>query len=816
MPTPLSLAILSDLRREAGLSQADMGRLCGLTGRRSHQTAGAWERGEYAPAATRRVDFMHYLWDGLGLRRDAARFEEVWDLLAKRWGWAGIDDNEWRAMTRLPRPAWQQADAEPGDRPPPFQAPALIPHFIGREATIKELAALLTGPDSPHTVALVGMGGVGKTTLATHVAHALRSYFSGGVLWATVATAHPLQILQMWAQTLGYDFSGITDLENRGAAMRGILADRQLLIVLDDVRSVDVVRPLLPGTSSCAVLMTMRDQDIATVLNVNLFTLRELQLSEGLALLARLIGEERMSTDRPAAHTICSILEGYPLAIEIIGKLLSRNPWQSLSEIASRLQNATQRLDQLKLKNLSVRASFDVSWHALSEALSERFVTLGVFAGRAFDLPAVAAIGQSRIELATEEMVTLVALSLVNVDSDGFFRQHPLLADYALEQMNEQTALYTRFSDYYLAFCQMPTTDDRQLEHAMSNIMAAMTAAHQLGQGATVIEYALALAAPWLRCAWYDEARQGYALAVDSARPNNVPTTLATLFVNWGMVCSDQGDFAEAERHLTAAVELATTHALPASLADAQFHLIRIALERGDYEEVDELITACQQVRVALHDRVGLARVYHHRALLLYRNGEYRQAKQLGEEALAIQQTEQDTLGLLLTLRLLADVAISEKDFAVAKQHCQHALQLATPTTYRSELAETYYSLATIHRLLNEAEQAWRYAADAYHHFVQIGNRWFQAYTLYEQSKIKQLVGELPAALALGLKSLDLLSDLGDTYNRVNCLLQLGDLYRQFEQVSEAERLWGEGMTLAQSIHHPKIDEFHKRLMKPP
>jgi DNA-binding SARP family transcriptional activator len=112
---------------------------------------------------------------------------------------------------------------------PPFQAPATLLHFVGREDEMAALRDALFRAGNAPVFAIVGMGGAGKSTFATHLAHTLRSDFPDGVLWANVATGDPLDVLSTWARALGYDFSTLSDLENRAAALRGVLADKQIV-----------------------------------------------------------------------------------------------------------------------------------------------------------------------------------------------------------------------------------------------------------------------------------------------------------------------------------------------------------------------------------------------------------------------------------------------------------------------------------------------------------------------------------------------------------------------------------------------------------
>ena len=172
MPDAVRLDILRTLREEAGLSQTDMARHCGLQGRQSHQTAGAWERGTMTPHVSRRGRVMLYLWDRLRLRQDPVRFEAVWAILVEEWDWEPINDGEWRQFTHVARTgippvtttiistvAAPASVAHESSSPPiPFQAPALTPHFVGREALLGQLSEHLLAPIAPRIVAKPRLG----------------------------------------------------------------------------------------------------------------------------------------------------------------------------------------------------------------------------------------------------------------------------------------------------------------------------------------------------------------------------------------------------------------------------------------------------------------------------------------------------------------------------------------------------------------------------------------------------------------------------------------------------------------------------------
>ncbi|MFI0405891.1 AfsR/SARP family transcriptional regulator [Actinomadura sp. 3N508] len=343
----------------------------------------------------------------------------------------------------------RDAAPEPPPLPPPAQLPPDIPDFTGRSAEVVDLAETLiagrgTARNRTVSVATVaGMGGLGKTTVAIHVAHQIASFFPDGQLYANLRgdsanPADPTEVICRFLRTLGMSGAGIPpSLDERVALFRSRLAGKKILVVLDNAAGEPQVRPLLPGTPEAAVLITSRTA-LLGLEGAKLLNLDVLTSAQAVQLIATVIGEQRVAAEPDAAVEIAELCGHVPLAVRIAAaRLLGRGHW-TLAHLADLLREERRRLDELVAGDLEVRAGFEMSYRLLPAEARRVFRLIGLLHAPDFASWTVAALLDRPMAEVQRHLETLIDAHLVGitgVDETGQlrYRLHDLLRLYARE-----------------------------------------------------------------------------------------------------------------------------------------------------------------------------------------------------------------------------------------------------------------------------------------------------------------------------------------------------------------------------------------------
>ncbi|MFC1415594.1 AfsR/SARP family transcriptional regulator [Streptacidiphilus cavernicola] len=506
----------------------------------------------------------------------------------------------------------------------PSQLPSDIPDFIGRADTVDYLLRALTEAQQGSAVgvhALSGLGGVGKTTLAVHVAHRARESFPDGQLYADLngtqsVPADPADVLAQFLTALGTAPDQLPErLDQRSSLLRSLLADRSVLMLLDNARDADQVRPLLPGTSGNAVLVTSRTRP-AELPGVRLLDVGALEQDEAVSLLAAVAGPGRIADEEPAARALVNACALLPLAVRIVAARLAARPSWTVGSLLARLEDQRRRLDELRVGSLAVEATFQLGYQQLTERQARAFRLLALPDGPSLPVLGAATVLGGREREAEELAESLVDAGLLEADGAGRYRYHDLLRLFArsraeaedgaelcggvplvlLERLLERVcdAWRTLIGDQTLTWRLHPGTSGTagqgvlsgtgglgsgqapglapgfadedsawgwlRAERQLVPAVAEQVLRHTPAQGLRAV---VDLLIGWIWLFENEAAAQGFApvlaFALDTAREQDDPRSTGRLAYLTGLLAALAGRTAEAEQHLRDALELLET-----------------------------------------------------------------------------------------------------------------------------------------------------------------------------------------------------------------------------------------------------------------
>ncbi|WP_248958672.1 AfsR/SARP family transcriptional regulator [Sphaerisporangium perillae] len=354
------------------------------------------------------------------------------------------------------------APPQPPDRADPQAAAPAVPNvpgmlptdiadFTGRTKQVEDIRQrlMLASEDRSRfavpIIVIVGKPGVGKTTIAVHASHAVGERFPHGQLFADLHGAasrptSPMQVLERFLRVLGVAGTAIPDgLEERAEMYRALLADRKMLIVLDDAGSESQVLPLLPGSPSSAVIMTSRSRlaGLAGAVHVDV---EIFDSDQSVNLLSRIAGIERVQSEIEAAEALAELCGHLPLALRIAGARLSARQHWSIEQLVSRLEDETRRLDELKHGEMGIRASISLTYDSVSEDARRLFRRLTVLDSQIFSAWVSAALLDQPLAIAQDLLDDLADAQLIETTGVGYgvhsqYRFHDLIRVFARERL---------------------------------------------------------------------------------------------------------------------------------------------------------------------------------------------------------------------------------------------------------------------------------------------------------------------------------------------------------------------------------------------
>ncbi|MFF3644003.1 BTAD domain-containing putative transcriptional regulator [Streptomyces sp. NPDC002564] len=726
----------------------------------------------------------------------------------------GLKELQHRILQADPALAEPSAPAqEPTSSPVrPAQLPATVPDFTGRASFVDELSDILSTAEGRVMAvsALAGIGGVGKTTLAVHVAHVARTHFPDGQLYvdlqgAGARAAEPETVLGAFLRALGTADSAIPDsLEERAALYRSVLDGRRVLVLLDNARDAAQVRPLLPGMEGCAALVTSRVR-MVDLAGAHLVDLDVMSPEEALLLFTRIVGEERVTAEREAALDVVAACGFLPLAIRIAAsRLAARRTW-TVSTLAAKLADERRRLDELQAGDLAVKATFELGYGQLEPAQARAFRLLGLADGPDLSLAAAAAVLDLPPDETEDVLESLVDTSLVESAAPGRYRYHDLVRLYARacaerdeQPPSEREAAMSRLLDFYLASAARVYAIERPGDRTVDHLAVTERVGLDFSDGTKALDWLHSEAACILACvqqslgprtlrravdlllASKDLAESGASslryesatcAARDAAAALGDAHAEGRARVTLAQVHNNAGRFEQAgvEAERATALDRHPGDPWTRSNAPNELGIVANCLNRPAASEA-HLLQAVDAFR-ADDNRPGEASALCNLSRVLVALGRTSTAIDLVRQGIAIY----DDLGLTFRLanaRYALGIALSHTGrHQEALDELTEALQVFRENRQRLWEGTTHYRIAQVHLLAGRSAQAAQHAEQA---------------------------------LTTGF--------IGGDWMRANVLVLLGKSLDSLGQLDRARACWQEALGIHDKAHAPEADEVRQLL----
>ena len=648
---------------------------------------------------------------------------------------------------------------EPVPGPPaPAQLPADVRGFTGRTDPLSTLDALLAatrnGSRAPLIGAISGPAGAGKTALAVHWAHRVAAGFPDGQLYVDLrgfdpgAPVLPADALTRFLAALGFAGPVPSDLDDLAACFRTEVAHRRLLILLDNAPSAAHVRPLLPGTASCVVLVTSRDSlgGLIAVHGAHRIDLGLLRLPEATSLLRLLVGN-RADADLAALTALAHACARLPLALRIAAEVAQARSGTPLATLVAELTD-TAGLDLLDAgddPHAAVTAVFSWSMRRLPPETATLFRLLGLHPGPDLDAPAAAALAGTGIEPARRGLDALARANLIHSTSPERFGMHDLLRAYArrLVATDEPESLRDtagrRLHAYYLATAAW----------AMNRLRPA-DARHRPAAPASPIAPGLADLASARR--WLDRERP-----VLVALAAQTPSLSGILFHYL-----DGGHFADALVLHDAARVAAGRAGDPLAEANALRGLGSANMWLGRLDLAGDQLRRALALFEESGDRAGQARTELSLGLLARRLGRAPDSDRHFERSLLLSREDADPAGEARALTNLGIAAAARDQPAEAARRLRQALGLCRAAGDEFGEAFTLTNLGLVEQKLGAVDAATGHHQRAVELFRRLGNRHGEAHTLDNLGWLQLSSGSRAAAVTIFQEALALFRALGD------------------------------------------------------
>jgi tetratricopeptide (TPR) repeat protein/transcriptional regulator with XRE-family HTH domain len=741
----------------------------------------------------------------------------------------------------------------------PRELPAPVRHFTGRTAELDQLSELAAAGEVPALIvcAVGGTAGVGKTALAVQWAHQVADRFPDGQLHVNLRgydLAEPVSAADALAgflRTLGVPGTEIPDgLEDRARLYRSRLAGRRVLVLLDNARDAEQVRPLLPGDPACAAVVTSRDALAGLVAadGAQRLDLDVLPEADAVALLRSLIGA-RADEDPDAAVALAGLCARLPLALRIAAELAAARPATPLAELAAEL--AADGLDLLEAGDdrTDVRTVCSWSFRQLPDDAAAAFALLGLHPGDNVDVHAAAALTGTASGQTRRVLGRLHRASLLQAAGPGRYGMHDLLRAYAREQAAARDAdgwcdqALTRLFDYYLAAAAdamdilypaearyrprvPPTTaevpampggaDARAwLDTERANLVAVVVHCAGHGWSRHATDLAGALFRYLISGSYLPEALTIYGHALQAARRSGDPAVEAEVLNDLGSITMLTGHFRDAAGLFQEALaRYRSCHDRPGQ-AQALQNLGTTEIQQHNHQAAVGYYREAIAAYDDAGDSLGAAHALTRLAGTETELGWHDQASQHLMLALPVFRAANDQGGEALTLNGIGVLNASRGQLAQAAVFFEQALAIYRRIDNRNGVAAQLHNLGDVSLHQGKYQRASRYLRQALARYQEIGQKHGELMTLRRLAEALREAGQPTAARAALADALQLAAETGNTYQQASAHRDLAESHHHAGQDGEARRHWQQALALYTQLGAPEADQVRTRLSAP-
>lgn len=807
--------LLRRLRARAGLTQEELAEAAGL----STRSVSDLERGVTLTA-----------------RKDTAR------LLAEALGLEGSGRAEFEARARGRSPAGGLPAG--GGVGATRTLPRDVALFTGRERELRQLVGAVGLSKVVRIHAIGGMAGVGKTALAVHAAYKLAPHFPDGQVFLPLhghtpgqRPVDPAEALASLLRTAGVNPQQIPpDLEARMGLWRHHLADKKLLLLLDDAVGSEQVRPLLPGAPGSLVLVTSR-RHLVALEDSQAISLDTLPPDEARLLFARLAARPDLEPTDPAVEEVARLCGYLPLALGMMARQLHHHPAWTTADLAADLATARDRLELMAAENLSVAAAFDLSYQALPEEQQQLFRRLGLHPGTDIDGYAAAALDDSGLAAARRNLAGLYDHYLLAEPSRGRYRFHDLLREHAraladADPAAGHAAVIDRLLGYYLhtaraadtylarrAPAAVPAVTASAPAHApglstMEDAVTWMTAErlnlHALGTAATSLGHpGCAMAIPaamhgFLRTQGYwDDALALQRTALNAARRQGDSLAEAGALSDLGDMQFMTGAYSAATVSLNRALEIFHSHENRLGEAVALKCLGFVQYETGENTAAIASLSRALECYREAGNQIEEASTLGSLAVVQQVTGDYPAAIANQMRALELHRALGNTFGEANALNFLGVVQEATGDHAAAAASQEQALELNRALGNRFGEANALNHLGVVQEAIGDHAAAAASQAKALELYRDLGHRMGEANALNSLGALARATGDYSAGAGHLEQALKLFRDLGILQGEAEVLNTIGELSLAASQPAEAQARHEQAAAIAGQIGMP-------------